>query len=204
MEELEIVEEFNSDPMTHILTQSLYIIITMSMLKKLFQILFVDRLSFFSSPLNLAEIVSYSIAFIAIYSDDLDEKLNLASCAVLLSFIVFSFLIQKLRVFGLYVLAFRRTLSNSSKFFPIFFLVYIGFNLSFRLRTHFGVTYFNSTAGNTLIRTLSMALGELDNDAMGLDSGSVLNFVFYFLFIGLMCVITFNLFVGNWPILNII
>lgn len=195
--EREIIDDFNSDSVTNGLNWTICLVIILSLLKKTFQVFFVDRLAFFSSPQNLAEIASYLIALAAITSNDLDIKLNLCSCAVLVSFIVFSFLIQKLRVFGLYVLAFRRTLENSAKFFPVFFLVYIGFNLSFRLRTHFGVTYFNSSASTTLIRTLSMALGELENDEMGLDTDYALNYILYFLFIGLMCVITFNLFVGK-------
>ena len=177
--------------------------IAINLVKKLLQVILVDRFSFFVSLQNWAEVGTFLMAFWAIVADSLALKLNLCSIAVLSSFIVFSFLIQKLKVFGLYVLAFRRTIQNSAKFFPIFFLIYIGFNLSYRVRTNFGVEFFNTTTGLTLIRTLSMALGELESDSMGLDFDTIdsalyLNYLIYFMFIGLMCIITFNLFVGKY------
>lgn len=191
------VDSIENDVLLSSLHVALNVLIVLSLAKKLIQIILIDRLSFFASLQNWAEMATYIMAFATLWTSTPETKLNICSLALLLSFIVFSFLIQKLKVFGLYVLAFRRTLTNSAKFFPIFFLVYFGFILSFRLRTHFGVTYFNSTTGMSFVRTLSMALGELDNDQMGLDSHSFINFLFYFTFIGLMCVITFNLFVGK-------
>lgn len=184
------------------LSSFILVCISINLVKKFLQVILVDRFSFFVSIQNWAEVGTFVMAFVAIVTDSLVLKLNLCSIAVLSSFIVFSFLIQKLKVFGLYVLAFRRTIQNSAKFFPIFFLIYIGFNLSYRVRTNFGVEFFNTTTGLTLIRTLSMALGELDSDSMGLDFDTIdsalfLNYVIYFMFIGLMCIITFNLFVGK-------
>ena len=193
----EILENFQKDPMTNFLHVVLYFLIAIGLCKKLFQIGFVDQLAFFSSAQNIAEVITYVTDFLGIVSNDLDDKPNLCSCTVLLSFLVFSFLIQKLRMFGLYVLAFRRTLTNSSKFMPIFFLIFMGFNIAYRLRIHFGVSYFNTDYGTTVLRTLSMALGELDSDKMGLEVGSIINIVFYALFIFFMCIITFNLLVGK-------
>ncbi|CAF0869034.1 unnamed protein product [Brachionus calyciflorus] len=183
------------------LSSFLIVIIIINLIKKILQTILVDRFSFFVSGQNWSEVITFIMALVAIMTDNMVLKLNLSSISVLSSFIVFSFLIQKLKVFGLYVLAFRRTIQNSAKFFPIFFLIYIGFNLSYRVRTNFGVGLFNTTTGLTLIKTLSMALGELDSDSMGLDFDSIdtalyLNYLIYFLFIGLMCIITFNLFVG--------
>jgi hypothetical protein len=167
------------------------------LLKKLLQLLFVDGAAFFSSAKNNGECVSFVLALVAIGSTHMETKLSVSSIAVLLAFIVFSFLIQKLRMFGLYVLAFKRTVQNSTKFFPIFFLIYAGFVLSFNIRsTQFGVRYFNATAGLSFVRALSMALGELENDEMGLTNTFLVNYVIYFMFIGLVCIITFNLFVG--------
>jgi hypothetical protein len=117
--ELEVIQSLNNDTLSSGLRITLLIVIFCSLAKKLFQIILIDRLSFFSSMQNWAEITSYVLALIAVGSNDLDTKLSISSLALLLSFIVFSFLIQKLRVFGLYVLAFRRTLSNSAKFFPM-------------------------------------------------------------------------------------
>ncbi len=169
----------------------------MNLIKKFLQMLFVDGLAFFSSLQNIGECLSLILALVGTFSSKMETKLNTSSIAVLLTFIVFSFLIQKLKMFGLYVLAFKRTVQNSTKFFPIFFLIYVGFTLSFNIRTYFGVTYFNATAGYSLVRSLSMALGNLDNEEMGLANPFVINYIIYFMFIGLVCIITFNLFVGK-------
>jgi hypothetical protein len=172
-------------------------VIFLNLIKKLFQMVLVDGLAFFSSIQNIGECVSLVLALVAVFSPRSETKLNASSITVLMSFIVFSFLIQKLKMFGLYVLAFKRTVQNSTKFFPIFFLIYMGFTLSFNIRTYFGVTYFNSTAGYSLVRALSMALSNLENEEMGLSHPFVINYIIYFMFIGLVCIITFNLFVGK-------
>lgn len=171
-------------------------IIMVNMFKMLFQLLLVDGLAFMTSLQNIGETLSFLLALWATFSPQYYTKINVSSATVLLSFIVFSFLTQKLKMFGLYVLAFKRTIRNSTKFFPIFFLIYLGFTLSFSIRTHFGVSYYNASAGLSAVRTLSMALGELANEDMGLETNLFLNYLIYFLFIGLVCIITFNLFVG--------
>lgn len=41
-----------------------------------------------------------------------------------------------------------------------------------------------------------MVIGELDSNEMGLENNSIANYLLYFLFISIMCVIVINLFVG--------
>ena len=136
------------------------------------------------------------MAMTGILSNELTVKLECSSVAVLSSFIVFTFLIQKLRVIGLYVLAFRRTLINSAKFFPIFLLVFIGFNLSLRLQTKFAASNKDASDGGIILKTFIMVLGGLETTEMGLNESSMINFAIYFLFIAVVCVILVNLFVG--------
>ena len=172
------------------------VVIAMNLLKNLFQIILVDKLSYFNSLENFLEIFTFACALIGIISNHFITKLMFSSIAVLSSFIVFTFLIQKLRGFGLYVLAFRRTLSNSTKFFPIFLLVFIGFNLSFRLQTQFKTSNRGISEGGMIIKTFIMVLGGLETDEMGLDQSALVNLVIYFFFISIVCVILVNLFVG--------
>ena len=78
--------------------------------------------------------------------------------------------------------------------------MFTGFILSFNIRTHYGVNYFNSTE-YSIIRTITMVVGELDTANMGLlhpnnNVQLITNYLIYFLFIGLMCTIMLNLFVG--------
>ncbi len=164
-------------------------VIIINLLKNVFQIILVDKLSYFNSLENFLEIFTFICALIGIISNHFLTKLMMSSIAVLSSFIVFTFLIQKLRGFGLYVLAFRRTLSNSTKFFPIFLLVFIGFNLSFRLQTQFKTSNRGISEGGMIIKTFIMVLGGLETDEMGLDQSAVVNLVIYFFFISIVCVI---------------
>jgi hypothetical protein len=177
------------------LTLPLIVFILFNLFKEVLEILFTEGLAFFVSMQNWLEVFTYVGALYALMSNDFSTKSSLSSICVLFSFIVFSFLIQKLRMFGLYVVAFRRTLQNSAKFFPIFLLLFIGFILSFRIRANYEVSYFNTTAVS-IIRTLTMVVGELETSEMGLYENSLANYVLYFLFISLMCVIVLNLFVG--------
>ena len=172
-------------------------LLNFQMFKELSQIVFIDGLAYFLSLQNLLELFTYSTALIALFANSYYIQSAYGSVAVLCAFIAFPLYIQKLKIFGLYVVAFRRTLANSAKFFPIFLIIFTGFILSFRIRSNFGVTYFNST-GYSIIRTLTMVVGELDTAKMGLTShDSLPNYFLYFMFIGLMCTIVLNLFVGN-------
>jgi hypothetical protein len=105
-------------------------------------------------------------------------------------------MIQKLKGFGLYVLAFRRTLKNSAKFFPIFLLIYTGFNLSFRLQSELVGANQKLSEPGYLLKVLIMVLGGIETDELGLEENTVINYVIIFLFICIVCVILVNLFVG--------
>ena len=173
----------------------LFVLLLVQLIKEFFQMFFLDGLSYFLSLQNFIEIFTYTTALGSLVAKSYYTQSAYASIAVLFAFILFPLFIQKLRIFGLYVVAFRRTLANSAKFFPIFLIMLVGFILSFNIRTNFGVTYFNST-GYSIIRTLTMVVGELETSRMGLYSDSLPNYIIYLLFIVLMCTIVLNLFVG--------
>ena len=124
-------------------------------LKKIIQTIFINGLSFVTSLPDWIEFCTYILALVTIFTVDVELKFAFGSVAILLSYIVFSFLIQKVKVIGLYVMAFKRTMVNSAKFLPIFAVIWAGFVLSFRMRAQFGVDYFNSTSNSlTLFRYL--------------------------------------------------
>ena len=189
-------DEFDDVSIKSFLSIFLLIIIVLSLAKNLLQGLLIDCLAYFNSIENIFEIATYILAMISILSNDFSTKLTCGSVAILLSFIVFTFLIQKLKGFGLYVLAFRRTLHNSAKFFPIFLIVFIGFNLSFRLQTQFAISNKNVTEGGLILKTFIMVLGGIETGELGLAENTIVNFIIYFLFISIICVILVNLFVG--------
>lgn len=178
----------------------LMLFLTTQLIRELFQLIFLDGISYFTSYQNLIEILTYVTSMISLVSTSYSTQSAYGSVAVLCAFLLFPLYIQKLKMFGLYVVAFQRTLKNSSKFLPIFLIMFTGFILSFNIRQHFGVRYFNST-DYSVIRALTMVVGELETNKMGLlnsqDSMITLpNYFIYSLFIGLMCIIMLNLFVG--------
>ena len=129
-----------------------------------------------------------------------------ASCAfgsvsVMLGWISFAFFFQSIRVFklGSYSVALRKTIQNSFKFLPFFFMIYFGFLCSYKVRKNFGVNYFNNTMSQ-LIRTVAMMVGELRTESMGLEVNHQIdyftnNFI-YICFLFIMCIIVLDLFIG--------
>ena len=77
------------------------VVIAINLVKNVFQVVLVDKLSYFNSLENFLEIFTFIFALIGILSNHFLTKLMCSSVAVLSSFIVFTFLIQKLRGFGL-------------------------------------------------------------------------------------------------------
>jgi hypothetical protein len=125
------------------------------------------------------------------------------SFAVLFGWISFAFFFQSIAIFklGSYSIALRKTIQNSFKFLPFFFMIYFGFLCSFKIREHYGVTYFNSTV-NQVVKTITMMVGELQSQRMGIeDHNSDLNFIannaIYLCFVFIMCIIVLDLFIGN-------
>jgi ankyrin repeat protein len=192
---------FNNIELNQSSTLSIFlaIIIVLVLLKTCFQILLLDGLAYFNSLENLSELFLYFLALTSLFSTNFNSKLTSASLTILLTFIVFTFLIQKLKGIGLYVLAFRRTLNNSANFFPIFLIIFTGFNLSFRLQTSFAMSNLSLSPGGLIIKTFVMVLGEFGDSGdsmMGLNENSTINYVIYFLFISIVCAILVNLFIG--------
>ncbi len=175
-------------------------LIIFQLIKEIFFAFYLDGISYFLSLQNLMEITTYCLSLISLLSIYFQTQSNFASVAILFSYILLPIFLQKFKSIGIYVIALKRTLLNSTKLFPIFLILFTGFLLSFKLRSSFGVTYSESESSSfsySFIRTITMVVGELDTAKMGLyDNDSLPNFIIYILFIGLMCTILLNLFVG--------
>ena len=101
----------------------LIVFLSVQLIRELFQICYLDGISYFYSSQNLIEIFTYITSMSSLLSKDFNMQSAYGSIAVLFAFILFPLFIQKIKMFGLYVVAFRRTLTNSAKFFPIFLMV---------------------------------------------------------------------------------
>ena len=174
----------------------LTVFILINLIKEAVQLLFSPKIAYVVSLKNWFENVTYILSLISSNSNDYDIQAGTCSFAILLAFFVLPLKMEKIQVVGLYVVAFCRILSNSLKFFPIFLIMLTGFVLSFKIRANFGVDLFEGSIQNQYMKGLSMVLGETDSNKMGLQDESILNYIVYFLFIGLMSVIILNLLVG--------
>ena len=110
----------------------LIVFLSVQLIRELFQIYCLDGISYFYSSQNLIEIFTYITSMISLLSNDYNMQSAYGSIAVLFAFILFPLFIQKIKMFGLYVVAFRRTLTNSAKFFPIFLMVRYDFSILFK------------------------------------------------------------------------
>ncbi len=175
---------------------SLLIMCSLILFINLLQLILVDGLSFFFNIESWFEILTLISTLFSINTDVLVLKSTYCSIVIMLAFLNFAFSIEKLKIFGVYVLAFKSTIKNSAKFFPVFFLIYMGFILSFKIRTSTKVQYFNDTIPSSMLKGITMMLGDLPTDnEMGLKD-SYFNYILYLLFILLISIIMLNLFVG--------
>ena len=173
----------------------LLVFLSFNIFKMCLQIALMEGLSFLISLEGWFEKSSYILALISIVYKDLELKSVCSSVAVILAFLNLALLIQKLGMFGLYVMAFKRTVKNSLTFLPIFGIIFIGFLISFKVRAANDMTYFNSSTSAVLIDGFTMMLGDFQTDQMGVES-SMVNYILYFAFLAIMSIITLNLFVG--------
>lgn len=106
-----------------------FVLITavVNLVKLFIQFLSTDNKSFLLSFQTWSEIAIYASAAISIYSPTYEEQNVLASFTVLGAFLLFPLYLQKVKVFGVYVLALKRTVSNSLKFLPLVIILLAGF-----------------------------------------------------------------------------
>ena len=111
---------------------------------ELLQVIFIDRFHYFLSLQNIVEVSTFCLSLVSLLHSDVEMRTSFASISVLMSFMLFPLYIEKVSSVGIYVVAFKRTLANSAKFFPIFLILFTGFVFSFNLRTNFNVVYYKS------------------------------------------------------------
>jgi hypothetical protein len=178
-------------------SNDLLIFLTMfQLLKEILIIIYLDGTSYFLSLQNLTEMSTYIMSLISLLSIYYYTQSNFGSIAILFSYILLPIFLQKFKSIGVYVITLKRTIFNTTKLFPVFLILFMGFVLSFKVRESFGVDYSDSSDSfsYSMIRTVTMVIGELDSSKMGLDDDDSLpNLIIYFLFIGLMCTIVLNL-----------
>jgi len=137
------------------------------------------------------------LTMISLYSNDLDLKTNCCTFILLSVYFHFVFLIQKVEYIGMYVLGFKATIKSCAKFFPIFFIIFSAFIISFKTRESVSnLSYFNGTSlTGSFILGFTLMLNNFNIKNMGTET-SFINYILYLIFMILLTIITLNLFVG--------
>ena len=114
---------------------------------------FINILGFKILHKHVLEITSFVLCSLAVFSLKMEDKTQFTSLAILVMFVTLASKLQKVPYYGIYVLAFKRTMLNSARFLPIFLLSYIGFLLTFRVRSDENMTLFtNQTVSSAFIK----------------------------------------------------
>lgn len=122
---------------------------------------------------------------------------ELGAFSIFLAWLDLVMFIRKFPFLGIYVVMFTDVFTTFVKVFAVFFLLIIGFGLSFSTLFYNQETMPN--AGKTLLRTSVMMLGEFNFDDMFADENiwyPAPSYVIFAVFVILMPIITMNLLVG--------
>jgi len=112
----------------------LMVFILINLTKEFFQFLLLSKIAYILSLKNWLEGFTYVSILVSVHASSYEQQHRYGSLAILAAYFVFPLKLQKLRIFGLYVVAFMRTLANSARFFPIFLVMLSGFVLAFKIR----------------------------------------------------------------------
>jgi hypothetical protein len=110
---------------------------------------------------------------------------------------------EKNSLFGSYVVAFRKSFTNTMKTLPFIILLFAGFVFSFKIRSNNGVTFLSNTKfldSLNIAKMTNMIIGGYELGEMGLNetglANEISNFFIYFIFLILMTIISVNLLTG--------
>lgn len=159
--------------------------------------------NYFRSQKSFFDFLTYTLCFFALIIRDKSTKSSLYAFSLMHLYLIFV-LNQMSRTpsIGKYSVAYRKTLKHFYQLFPIFFVLLLGFMFAFRLRSLYTntATYLNESYGFSLIKLMTMVLGEFETYEMGLGNqvtwSNVVDYFNYYKFILLLSILLINLTVG--------
>ena len=116
----------------------------------------------------------------------------------LLKHVVFILCLEKIELFGIYVVAFRQAFKKSLRLTPMIILLFSGFILSFKLQSSPLNERFNHTnVGESVAQLGKMLLAGIDDTkSLGMQSKSLTNYTVFFVFVVLVPILLINLLIG--------
>lgn len=157
---------------------------------------------------NWMEVVNFSLCISALFLTNESNyvvKSSLYSITILMTYLIIIFRMDLFWKIGPYVDVIGNIIRKSLGLLVIVCICLIGFLLAFRNRSKSinenvdVVNFFNGTFEFTLIKVLTMSVGSLDTEGMGIDeitAENAINFIIYIFFILIMPVLLINIFTG--------
>ncbi|CAF0842023.1 unnamed protein product [Brachionus calyciflorus] len=168
--------------------------------------LFTGRIiDYFSSAKNVFELINFCLAIVALVLENSEAKSSIFSLAILFGFFVLLFRMDKVFLIGKYVRVIGKIIKRALGLLVFVLIFIIGFLLAFRNRSesfsdeNSSMKFFNTTFEFGLYQVLSMSIGNLDLNEMGLSNlteNSLVNFLIYGVFIILIPILLINIFTG--------
>ena len=167
----------------------------------------VEKFTYLFSLKNCLECITYTFGLVVLVIIQFDGSLQIASLlgsfVVLFGFIVLMLRMEKNSLFGSYVVAFRKSFTNTMKTLPFIILLFAGFVFSFKIRSNNGVTFLSNSkflGSLNIAKMTNMIIGGYELGEMGLNetglANEISNFFIYFIFLILMTIISVNLLTG--------
>ena len=115
---------------------SLCVVLIIHLSKEIFQMITYKLRNYFKSIDNWFQLTALFITIISLLPDLPHQvKVAVGSFSILFAWICMSLFFQDLELFSLgkYIVAFRKTIQNSFKFMPFFFMICLGFFFSYKV-----------------------------------------------------------------------
>lgn len=176
----------------------LLVVIILGEMIKIFEL----KLKYFLSTKNIIQLVTFILCFFALIIQEKIAKSSLYSLSILHVYIVLLNEFEQMPSIGKYAVAYRKTIGQILKLAPVIIVMIFGFMFSFRIRSLFegSATYLNKSHSFSIIKLLTMLIGDFQTDQMGLDEGlsikNMVDYLLYYKFVVLMSILLINLTVG--------
>ncbi|CAF0890815.1 unnamed protein product [Brachionus calyciflorus] len=166
-------------------------------------------LNYLSSFQNIFEMFTYILIIVGLLLintlEQFELKNALYSITILTSYFIMILNLNKAPLVGRYVIAIRNVIKNSIGLFIVLLIFLIGYLMSLRNRSNSlnendpTIGFFNETFELGFFRVLTMGVGSLDTEDMGIENINELGFInclLYATFIFIMPIMLMNIFIG--------
>jgi len=160
------------------------------------------KLKYFLFSKNIFQLHTYIFCLVALLSANKSVKSAFTSYSLLNLYLIFLVKLEMTPLFGIYFVAYKKTLVQFLKLLPIIFLTISGFLFAYRVRSLYSQSssHVNKSYGYSIAKLITMVLGDFELDKIGLGEemklANFFDYLIYIKFIVLMSILLINLTVG--------